>query len=114
MDLYKEFFATEKDIIFYSGKAIIDRVNAFFDINGDDWDFSAATALSFKIFEERNGRRLILWEDPVNLTAASNDIILNAPVADTGLDIGNYYYEIAYFDAGSYEILLAYGQASFI
>ena len=114
MDLYNEFFAIEKPIVFYSGKAVIDRVHAFFDINGDDWSFASATGYSFKIFQERNGRRLILWEDPVNLTQNSNDIILNAPIQDTALDIGNYYYEIAYYDAGAYEILLAYGEAKFI
>jgi hypothetical protein len=117
MDIYNEFIAQEKDLVFYAGKAILNKRHAFFDINGELWDFSAATGYTFKIWEEREGGLLMIDWDDTNLslsTSNENEIILNAPATDTDIERGKYYYEIEYLVAGGYSILIGYGQANFI
>ncbi len=115
MDIHNEFIAQEKELFFYSGKAVLNRRHAFFDINGDDWIFSGVIGYTFKIWEEREGGyQVIDWTSPTNLTNSGNEIILNAPVADTSIERGNYYYEIEYITAGGYPVLIGYGRACFI
>lgn len=116
MDIHNEFIAQEKELYFYSGKAVLNKRHAFFDINGDEWDFSAATGYTFKIWEEREGGyQVINWTSPTNLTLSPpHEIILNAPTSDTDIERGNYYYEIEYLIAGGYSILIGYGRACFI
>lgn len=118
MDIHNEFIAQEKELYFYSGKAVLNKRHAFYDINGDAWNFSLATGYTFKIWEERDGGSLMIsWTSPTNLelsTSNSNEIILNAPASDTALERGNYYYEIEYVIAGGYTILIGYGRACFI
>jgi hypothetical protein len=115
MDIHNEFIAQEKDLVFYSGKAVLNKVHRFYDINGDDWNFSVATGYTFKIWEEREGGLLLIdWSSPTNLAASGNEITLNAPSADTDIEIGRYYYEMEYIISGGYTILIAYGVAEFI
>jgi len=116
VDIHNEFIAQEKELYFYSGKAVLNRRHAFFDINGDDWSFALATGFTFKIWEEREGGYLMIdWTSPINLTNNSNnEIILNAPASDTSIERGNYYYEIEYIVDGGYTILIGYGRACFI
>jgi hypothetical protein len=116
VDIHNEFIAQEKDLVFYTGKPIINRVHRFYDINGDDWNFSAATAFTFKIWEEREGGLLMIdWSDTTgNLANTGNEITLNAPSTDTDIERGKYYYEMEYVIAGGYTILIAYGQAEFL
>jgi hypothetical protein len=115
MDIHNEFIAQEKNLVFYAGKPIINRVHEFNDINGNPWDFSEATGLFFNVFEEREGGiQLIAWADPENLASSGNQIILNSNASDTDIGIGKYYYEQGYLIAGGYEVLTAYGQAKFI
>lgn len=118
MDIYNEFIAEQKDLVFYQGKAILNKRHAFYDINNDPWNFSLATGYTFKIWEEREGGGLMIsWTSPTNLTLSAsdtNEILLNAPSTDTSIERGKYYYEIEYLIAGGYSILIAYGQANFI
>lgn len=118
MDIYNEFIAQEKDLVFYTGKAILNKRHAFYDINGDPWNFDAATGYTFKIWEEREGGlQVIDWTSPTNLTLSAvhtHEILLNAPSTDTDIEIGKYYYEIEYIISGGYTILIAYGQAQFL
>lgn len=118
MDIHDEFIAQQKALVFYAGKAVLNKRHAFFDINGDPWNFSSAVGYTFKIWEEREGGRLMIsWTSPTNLelsTTNTNEIILNAPVDDTSIERGKYYYEIEYLISGGYSILIAYGQATFI
>lgn len=118
MDIHNEFIAQEKDLVFYSGKAILNKRHAFYDINGDPWDFSDAVGFTFKIWEEREGgRQMITWTSPTNIEASTsnvNEFILNAPSTDTAIERGKYYYEIEEIIAGGYTILLAYGEANFL
>lgn len=117
MDIHNEFIAQEKDLVFYAGKAILNKRHAFYDINEDPWNLSAAIGFTFKIWQEREeGLLMIDWDD-TNLTLSTsdtNEILLNAPSTDTSIERGKYYYEIEYLVAGGYSVLLAYGQAEFI
>lgn len=118
MDIYNEFIAQEKDLVFYQGKSILNKRHAFFDINLNEWDFSTATGFTFKIWEEREGGLLMIsWTSPTNLTLSTsntNEILLNAPSTDTSIERGKYYYEIEYLLSGGYSVLIAYGQAEFL
>jgi hypothetical protein len=115
MDIHNIFIADQKTLVFYAGKPIINRQMDFYDINGDDWDFSDATGVTMKVWEEREGGiQLIDWVDPDNLSISGKSIFLNAPATDTSIGLGKYYYEIAYQIAGGYEVLAAYGMAKFI
>lgn len=114
MDIHNEFIAQKKDLVFYAGKAILNRVHSFFDEDGNDWDFSAATGATFKIWQEREGGEQMIDWDSINLSFFENDIILNAPTGDTDIERGKYYYEIEYLIAGGYSVLIAYGEAKFI
>ena len=118
VDIHNEFIAQEKELFFYSGKSVLNKRHAFYDINGNEWNFSAATGYTFKIWEEREGGyQVIDWTSPTNLTLSatySHEILLNAPVSDTSIERGNYYYEIEYLISGGYTILIGYGRACFI
>lgn len=115
VDITNEYIANKKDLNFYAGKSIIDRRHAFFDTDGNDWDFSSATGFTWKIWEEREGGLLMIsWTSPTNLASSGNEITLNAPSTDTDIEKGKYYYEIEYLVAGGYSVLIAYGEAKFI
>ena len=117
MDIHNEFIAQEKELFFYSGKSVLNKRHAFFDINGDPWNFSLATGFTFKIWEEREGGALMIDWDDTNLTLSAsdtNEVLLNAPASDTAIERGKYYYEIEYLIAGGYTILIGYGVAKFI
>lgn len=114
MDIHNEFIANKKDLVFYAGKPVLNKVHAFFDIDGNPWDFSAATAFYFTIWQEREGGLQMIQWTSVNLTVSGNEIVLNAPAIDTSIDRGKYYYEFEYQIAGGYSVLIAYGEAKFI
>lgn len=115
MDIHNEFIAYKKDLVFYAGKPVLNKVHAFFDVDRNAWDFSDAIDLFFTIWEEREGGlRMIQWVTDVNLTVSGNEILLNAPAEDTSIGRGKYYYEIEYTIAGGYSVLIAYGKAEFI
>lgn len=118
MEIHNEFIAQEKKLVFYTGKPVLNKRHAFFDVDGNAWNFSLATGYTFKIWEEREGGLLMInWTSPTNLTLSTsdtNEIILNAPATDTAIERGKYYYEIEYITAGGYTILIGYGQAEFI
>ena len=115
VDIFNEFIAQKKDLVFYAGKAVLNKVHAFYDINGDAWNFTLATGFTFKIWEEREGGLLMIsWTSPINLEWALNEMTLNAPSQDTDIERGKYYYEIEYLLAGGYTVLIAYGEANFI
>ena len=117
MDIHNEFIAQQKDLVFYSGKAILNKRHAFFDINGDPWDFSQATGYTFKVWEEREGGRLMIdWGDD-NITwsgSDSNELLLNSLASETNIERGKYYYEIEYLLSGGYSVMIAYGEANFL
>lgn len=113
MDIHNEFIAQEKALTFYSGKPILNKRHAFYDICGEPWDFSSATGFSFKIWEEREGGMLMIdWGDD-NVTASGHELILNSNSDETSIEMGRYYYEIEY-TLGGYPVLIAYGTADFI
>lgn len=115
MDIHNEFIAYKKDLVFYTGKPVLNKVHAFFDVDRNAWDFSDAIDLFFTIWEEREGGlRMIQWVTDVNLTVSGNEIVLNAPAEDTSIGRGKYYYEIEYTIAGGYSVLIAYGKAEFV
>ena len=117
MDIHNAFIAQEKELFFYSGKSVLNKRLAFFDINGDPWNFSLATGFTFKVWEEREGGALMIDWDDDNLTLSgsdTNEILLNSPTSDTAIERGRYYYEIEYLIAGGYTILIGYGPAKFI
>lgn len=115
VDITNEYIANKKDLSFYAGKAILNRVHAFYDVDASAWDFSSATGYTFKIWEEREGGLLMIsWTSPTNLAGSGNEITLNAPAADTDIERGKYYYEIEYLIAGGYTVLIAFGEAKFI
>jgi hypothetical protein len=117
MDIHNEFIAQEKNLVFYKGKPIINRIHDFYDLAGNSWDFSDAIGYFMNIYEEREGGiQVIEWTDTAgNLSNSGNFIYLNAPSSDSAnLELGKYYYELGYLVAGGYEVLLGYGQAKFI
>lgn len=115
MDTHNEFIANKKDVVFYTGKAILNKVHAFFDVDGSDWNFSLATGFTFKIWEEREGGLLMIsWTSPTNLAVSGNELTLNSPASDTNIERGKYYYEIEYLLSGGYTVLIAFGEAKFI
>jgi hypothetical protein len=115
MDIHNEFIAFKKDLVFYAGKPVLNKVHAFYDVERTPWDFTDAIDLYFTIWEEREGGlRMIQWVTNTNLTVSGNEIVLNASASDTSIERGKYYYEIAYTIAGGYEVLIAYGKAEFI
>lgn len=115
MDIHNTFIADEKTLVFYAGKPVINRQMDFYDVDGNDWDFSEAVSHYMKIWEEREGGILLIdWDSPTNLSHSGKTVFLNAPVADTSIGTGKYYYEIGYLIAGGYEVLTGYGTAKFI
>jgi hypothetical protein len=119
MDIHNEFIACKYDLVFYAGKPVLNRRHAYYDINGDAWDFSLAIGYTFTVWEEREGGlEVISWTDTAGNLALSgshpNEIILNAQATDTAIERGKYYYEAEYIVAGGYPILLNYGEAKFI
>ena len=114
MDIHNEFIAFKKDLVFYAGKPVLNKVHAFYDVDRSTWNFSDAVDFYFTIWEEREGGlQLIRWTN-TNLTVNGHELILNAPAADTSIERGKYYYEIEYTIAGGYSVLIAYGEAKFI
>ena len=115
MDIHNEFIAYNKDLVFYAGKPVLNRVHTFYDVDRNPWSFADALSYTFKIWEEREGGLLLVnWSSPNNLSNNSNNIVLNAPADDTDIERGKYYYEIEYIVAGGYPVLIAYGEAKFI
>lgn len=115
LDNHHEFIAVEKDLTFYSGKAVINRVNRFYDNTGSDYLLTSNIGLFFVIYEEREEGRIVFESDHNSgLSTSVNDIIFNFSVADMSIPIGNYYYELGYVVDGGYEIILAYGSLRFI
>lgn len=115
MDIHNEFIAQEKDLVFYAGKAILNKRHAFYDRNDNPWVFVDVAGFTFKIWEEREGGLLMIdWIYLTNLTYSGNEIVLNAPSTDTDIEIGKYYYEIEQVTSGGYSFLLAYGKAQFL
>lgn len=115
MDIHNEFIAFKKDLFFYAGKPVLNRVHAFFDIDREPWSFADAIDLYFTIWEEREGGlQMIRWVTNTNLTVSGNEIVLNASASDTNIERGKYYYEIEYTVAGGYSVLIAYGVATFL
>lgn len=115
MDIHNEFIAFKKDLFFYAGKPVLNRVHAFFDIDREPWSFADAIDLYFTILEEREGGlQMIRWVTNTNLTVSGNEIVLNASASDTNIERGKYYYEIEYTVAGGYSVLIAYGVATFL
>ena len=112
MDIHNEFIAQKKDLVFYAGKAVLNKVHSFFDLDGVAWDFSAAVGFSFKVWEEREGGLLMI--DFTGLSNSGNDVTLNATPSETDIERGKYYYEIEYLIAGGYPVLIGYGEAKFI
>lgn len=116
MDIHNEFLAQKKELVFYAGKAILNREHTWYDLNDELWDFSDAIGFSFKIWQERDeddGLLKIDW-GAANLTPTGNGFILNSNASDTALIKGKYYYEIEYQVAGGYSVLIGYGLARFI
>lgn len=115
MDIHNEFIAFKKDLFFYAGKPVLNRVHAFFDIDREPWSFADAIDLYFTIWEEREGGlQMIRWVTDTNLTVSGNEIVLNASASDTNIERGKYYYEIEYTVSGGYSVLIAYGVATFL
>lgn len=115
MDIHNEFIAFKKDLFFYAGKPVLNRVHAFFDIDREPWSFADAIDLYFTIWEEREGGlQMIRWVTNTNLTVSGNEIVLNASASDTNIERGKYYYEIEYTVAGGYSVLIAYGVVTFL
>lgn len=115
MDIHNEFIAFKKDLVFYAGKPVLNRVHAFFDIDRAPWSFADAIDLYFTIWEEREGGlQMIRWVTDTNLTVSGNEIVLNASASDTNIERGKYYYEIEYTVSGGYSVLIAYGVATFL
>jgi hypothetical protein len=115
MDIHNEFIAYEKELFFYSGKPVLNKVHAFYDRFENPWNFSAAVGFTFKVWEEREGGYLMIsWSSPANLANSGHEITLNSPASDTAIERGNYYYEIEYLLAGGYSVLIGYGKATFI
>lgn len=117
MDIHNEFIAQEKALTFYSGKPILNKRHAFYDICGDPWDFSEAIGFTFKIWEEREGGRLMIdWgDDNITLSEShSNELLLNSLASEANIERGKYYYEIEYLLSGGYTVLIGYGEANFI
>jgi|SRR5690606_5326541 hypothetical protein len=114
MDINNEFIAQKKDLVFYAGKAIINKRHAFYDINGNPWNFSFATGFSIRIWEEREDGLLMIYWDDTNITAIGHELILNSQADVTNIERGKYYYEIEYTISGGYGILIGYGEARFI
>lgn len=117
MDTSNLFIAHDKALVFYAGKALINKRLAFYDREGNPFDLSFATGFTFDVWEEREGGlHLISWGgDHLTLSGEnSNEIIVNAPAADTDIEKGKHYYEINAIYAGGYPLLLAYTEAKFI
>jgi len=113
MDIHNEFIANKKDLVFYAGKAVLNKVHAFYDVCDSPWNFNDAIGFTFTIWEEREGGLLMIsWTSPENLAVNGNEVTLNAPAIDTAIERGKYYYEIEYLVAGGYTVLIAYGEAS--
>lgn len=115
MDIHNEFIAEEKNLVFYKGKPIINRVHDVKDREGNPWDLSVAVGMFFNIFEEREGGlQVISWTDPDNLAWSGYQFTLNAPASDSDIELGKYYYEVGYLIDGGYDVLIGYGEAKFI
>lgn len=113
MDIHNEFLAQKKELVFATGKAILNREHTWYDINGVLWSFSDATGFTFKIWQEEGGLQMIDW-GAANLTPTGNGFMLNSNSSDTTITRGKYYYEIEYQVAGGYSVLIGFGLARFI
>lgn len=115
MDIFNEFPALEKDIVFYAGKDIVDYPHVWYDRDGTIWTFTDAIGFTFKIWEEREGGLLMIsWDNTTNLSQNANGFNLTASKLETDIEKGKYYYEIEYLVAGGYSVLIAFGKAKFI
>jgi hypothetical protein len=111
--IHHEFIGVEKNLIFYSGKTIINRVHSFFTYNGDLFIFNPSNSAYINIYDERDNDGYLIKELQLNVSS-SNEIFLNVQGSDIDLPVGKYYYEFVYIDNGGYEIILAFGEAKFI
>jgi len=114
MDIHNEFLAQKKELVFYAGKAILNREHTWYDLNDELWSFSDATGFTFKIWQEQDGGLLMIDWGAANLTPTGNGFMLNSNSSDTSITRGKYYYEIEYQVAGGYSVLIGYGLARFI
>ncbi len=113
MDIFNEFIAQEKDLVFYAGKAITNREHTWYDVDGNLWTFTDAVGFTFKIWEEREGGLLMIsWDS--QLTPTGSGFMLTSPGTTTDIEKGIYYYEIEYLVSGGYSVLIGYGKAKFI
>lgn len=103
------FIATEEELSFYNAKAVLDLVFDFLYDDDDDtiFDFPGFVSAYMYVYDERSGQ--LLKSYAAQLSRNSNNLTMNASVADmTFEDAGKFYYEMGYIRSG-YEIPLRYG-----
>jgi hypothetical protein len=104
------FGASEEDLTFYNGKAVLDLAFVFLydDEDETEFDFIDYASAYLNVYDERSGQ--LLKSYTTQISRNSSVLVMNASVDDmTFEDVGKYYYEMGYVRSG-YEMPLRYGQ----
>lgn len=110
----KLFDGVEKELVVFNGQAIVDLEIQYYseecdddlEVEEEDFSFPGYAGSYFRIFNERNGRRIT----NISLSQSESSLIVNASASDmTFDDNGLYYYEIGYINV-IYEQVLQYGK----
>lgn len=107
------FEGKEYPLQIYNGQALVNKAFRFFTVidcadvpyEEIDFDFPDFVSAYFRIYNERDGRRI----KNLVMTQYGTYLIVNASVSDMTFDsLGQYFYEIGY-NRGGYEQALRYG-----
>lgn len=110
MDSHNLFPGVEWPLVYYNGKAVYSQQFEFFFEDGEtDYPFTDFSTARIDVYTKREGRLLKSF-DSTYLTRSGNDIYFNASASSMEFDdLGKYYYEMYYVQAGGYDVVLLYG-----
>lgn len=111
MDSHNLFPGIEWPLVYYNGKSVYAQVFQFFAEDGTtDYSFDDFSTIKLDVYTKRDGRLLKTF-DSTYLSRSGNDVTFNAGASAMEFDdLGKYYYEMYYVQAGGYEVTLLYGE----
>lgn len=110
-------YGAELDLKIFGNDDIVGATFTITDSDGNAVDFTGQTALTFTVYEERDGTAIKELTDGAGVSVSSNVITLavDYSVDFSALSIAkSYYYELAWENASAQPQTISYGNISVI